>query len=56
MSPETIALRLGRSLRDIRSEFTRIQNAFSRGGIVVNDSVYTEDPISCYEDEQRDTT
>ena len=56
MSPETIALRLNRSLRDIRSEFTRIQNAFSQEGIVVNDSVYTEDPISYYDGDQSNTT
>ncbi len=56
MSPETIALRLGRSLRDIRSEFTRIQSAYSQEGIVVNDSVYTEDPISCYEGDDGSTT
>lgn len=53
MSPEVISLRFDTSLKDIRSEFTRIQEAFSRSGIVVNDSVYTEDPISCYGDHER---
>jgi hypothetical protein len=51
MSPEVIALRLGSSNRDIRAAFTRIQNAYRDSDIVVNDSVYTEDPISYYGDE-----
>jgi len=52
MSPEVIALRLGSSNRDIRAAFTRIQNAYRDSDIVVNDSVYTEDPISYYGDER----
>ena len=54
MSPEAISLRFGTSLKDIRAEFTKIQDAFSTSGIVVNDSVYTKDPISCYDNDDRD--
>ena len=54
MSPEAISLRSRRPLKEIRTEFTRIQEAFSRSGIVVNDSVFTEDPISCYDQEGAD--
>ena len=53
MSPEVISLRFETTLKDIRTEFTGIQEAFSKSGIVVNDSVYTEDPISCYGDHER---
>ena len=56
MSPEAISLRSKRSLKEIRTEFTRIQEAFSQSGIVVNDSVYTEDPISCYGPESAGTS
>ncbi len=51
MSPEVISLRLGSSFRDIRAAFTRIQNAYRDSDIVVNDSVYTEDPISYYDEQ-----
>ena len=54
MSPEAISLRSKMSLKEVRTEFTRIQEAFSQSGIVVNDSVYTEDPISCYDPEGAD--
>ena len=54
MSPEAISLRFGTSLKDIRAEFTKIQDAFSTSGIVVNDSVYTKDPISCYDNDDGD--
>ena len=53
MSPEAIALRCGLSLKQVRDIFTKIQEAFNNEGIVVNDSVYAEDPISCYEEENR---
>ena len=49
MSPEVIAIRLGVPLRDVRLVFTRIQEAYKKSGIVVNDSVYTEDPTSYYD-------
>ena len=49
MSPEVISIRLNMNLKDIRKEFTAIQDAYSESGIVVNDSVYTEDPISMYD-------
>ena len=53
MSLETISLRLGRPLKDIRHEFTRIQAAYNECGIVVNDSVYTENPMSLYDHDPR---
>lgn len=48
MSPEVISVRSNRTLKDIRVEFTKIQEAYRRGGIVVNDSLYTENPTSFY--------
>ena len=52
MSPEVITLRLDMNIRDVRAAFTRIQDAYRRSDIVVNDSVYTDDPISCYDGER----
>ena len=53
MSLETISLRLGRPLKEIRHEFTRIQAAYNECGIIVNDSVYTENPMSLYDHDPR---
>lgn len=47
--PEVIAIRLQRPIRDIRTVFDRIMKAYSDNGIVVNDSIFTEDPIALYE-------
>ena len=47
--PEVIAIRLQRPIKDIRAVFDRIMKAYSDNGIVVNDSIFTEDPISLYE-------
>ena len=52
MSPEVISVRSNRTLKDIRMEFTKIQEAYNKSGIVVNDSVYTDDPVSSYEEEK----
>ncbi|MBR2255041.1 MAG: hypothetical protein IJ856_04405 [Candidatus Methanomethylophilaceae archaeon] len=48
MGPEVLSIRLGVSLKDIRKDFTIIQSAFDNSGILVNDSVYTDDPLSLY--------
>ena len=47
--PEVIAIRLQRPIKDIRTVFDRIMKAYSNNGIVVNDSIFTEDPIALYE-------
>ena len=50
MSPEAISIREGMPIRGIRRMFTRIQGAFADSGIVVNDSVFTDDPREFYGD------
>ena len=48
MGPEAIALYLKRSLRDVRLAFDRIMAAYEDSGIVVDDTVFTDDPFSFY--------
>ena len=50
MSPEAIALRFGKPIECIRKSFDVIMSAYSDNGIVVNDNIFTEDPISLYND------
>ena len=52
MGPEAISIRMGTSIKEVIESFNRIMNAYSEGGIIVNDSVYTDDPFSEY-DKQR---
>ena len=47
--PEAISIRLSRPVKDVRKEFDLIMKAYDDKGIVVNDSIFTEDPISLYE-------
>ena len=47
--PEAISIRLSRPVKDVRKEFDMIMKAYDDKGIVVNDSIFTEDPISLYE-------
>ena len=49
MGPEAISIRLSMTIKEIIVAFDRIMRAYSEGGIVVNDSIYTEDPFSEYE-------
>lgn len=48
MCPEAIALKLDISLTTIRSIFDKIMNAYSNNGIVVDDTVFTDDPFKFY--------
>lgn len=48
MGPEAIAVKFGLSIEEVRRSFDRIMAAYSDKGIVVNDSIFTEDPISLY--------
>lgn len=48
MGPEAIAIKMGRTLADIRSSFDRIMAAYSDSGIVVDDTIFTEDPFGLY--------
>ena len=47
--PEVIAIRLQKPLKEIRVVFDHIMKAYSDNKIVVNDSIFTEDPISLYD-------
>ena len=49
MCQEGISLRLGIPLKDVRASFDAIQAAYEDSGIVVNDSIFTEDPIALYD-------
>lgn len=48
MSPEAIALKLDLDYEIIRVSFDRIMDAYSHVGVVVDDTVYTEDPKKYY--------
>lgn len=54
MCPEAIALHLSRPLKDIRSAFDRIMTAYEDSGIVVDDTVFTEDPVRLYRYHRRE--
>lgn len=48
MGPEAIAIRFGLSSKEVRESFDRIMAAYLDSGILVNDSIFTDDPISLY--------
>lgn len=48
MGPEAIAVRFGMGIDDVRRTFDRIMNAYEDNGIVVDDSIFTEDPFAFY--------
>lgn len=48
MGPEAIAIRFGLSSKEIRESFDRIMAAYTDSGILVNDSIFTDDPMSLY--------
>ena len=48
MGPEAISVRFGLSLEDVSLSFDRIMAAFVDNGIVVDDSVFTDDAMSKY--------
>ena len=48
MGPEAIAMRFGMSIENVRKAFDRIMAAYADNGIVVDDSIFTDDPISQY--------
>lgn len=48
MSPEAIAMHYGVTQEDIRLSFDRIMESYKKKGIVVDDTVYTEDPKTYY--------
>ena len=48
MGPEAIALKFGVPIDDIRRSFDRIMAAYTDNGIIVNDSIFTDDPLSLY--------
>lgn len=48
MAPEALAIHFGTSQEDIRLSFDRIMKAYKDKGIVVDDTIYTENPKSQY--------
>lgn len=48
MRPEAIALKMSISLEEVRTAFNRIMAAYSDSGIVVDDTVFTDDPFGRY--------
>lgn len=48
MGPEAISVKFAMSLEDVRRSFDRIMAAFVDNGIVVDDSVFTDDAMSMY--------
>jgi hypothetical protein len=48
MGPEAIAVKFGLSSDEVRKSFDRIMAAYQDSGIVVNDSIFTNDPMSKY--------
>lgn len=48
MGPEAISVKFDMSLEDVRRSFDRIMAAFVDNGIVVDDSVFTDDAMSMY--------
>ena len=48
MGPEALAVRLGMPIDEVRGSFDRIMAAYVDSGIVVDDSIFTEDPVSKY--------
>ena len=49
MCQEGISLKKGLPLKEVRASFDVIQTAYEDSGIVVNDSIFTEDPIALYD-------
>jgi len=50
MGPEAISLRFDRPIDKIRKAFDEIMESYTDNGIVVNDSIFTDDPIALYDD------
>ena len=48
MGPEAISMRLDIPYERVRESFDRIMAAYENGGIVVDDTIYTDDPVSKY--------
>ena len=48
MGPEAIAIKFSIPIDDIRKSFDRIMAAYADNGIIVNDSIFTDDPLSFY--------
>ena len=48
MSPEAISLKMSQPVEEILKSFKNIMSAFEDSGIVVDDTVYTQDPFRYY--------
>lgn len=52
MGPEAIAMKLNMDLDDVKESFQRIMVAYSDSGIVVDDTIFTENPFKYYGDDK----
>ncbi len=52
MCPEAIALKRGETIDVVRRAFDAIMKSYEDSGIVVNDSIFTDDPIALYGDSE----
>ena len=52
MGPEAISIKFGLSIDSVRASFDRIMEAYSKKGIVVDDTIFTENPFVHYGDER----
>lgn len=48
MNAESIAKKLGRGNKEVSDAFDRIMKAYSDSGIIVDDTIFTEDPFKFY--------
>lgn len=48
MGPEAIAIKFGISIESVKESFERIMNSYSDSGIVVDDTIFTENPFKEY--------
>ncbi len=48
MGPEAIAIKFGLDLESVKESFGRIMAAYTDNGIVVDDTIFTENPFMYY--------
>ncbi len=48
MGPEAIAIKFGMDLESVKESFDRIMSAYTDNGIVVDDTIFTENPFMYY--------
>jgi len=48
MGPEAIAIKFGMDIESVKAAFDRIMSAYTDNGIVVDDTIFTENPFIYY--------